>query len=95
MTLNFGAVEGLPETEQKQLNNLARIYNYHRLKNARKQRYYNGHISLAEMNLGIALPRNMSKLDIGCSWGQKRLTCWHHDLCLMDLLPRTEQKRTR
>ena len=71
MTLSFGAVEGLPEIEQKQLNNLVRIYSYYRLKNARKQRYYNGHISLAEMNLGIALPRNMSKLDIGCSWGAK------------------------
>ena len=71
MTLSFGAVEGLPETEQKQLNNLVRIYSYHRLKNACKQRYYNGHISLAEVNLGIALPRNMSKLDVGCSWGAK------------------------
>ena len=71
MTLNFGAVEGLPEAEQKQLNNLTGIYNYHQLKNVCKQRYYNGHISLAEVNLGIALPRNMSKLDIGCSWGGK------------------------
>ena len=71
MTLSFGAVEGLPETEQKQLNNLVRIYSYHRLKNACKQRYYNGHISLAEVNLGIALSRNMSKLDVGCSWGAK------------------------
>ena len=39
-TLNFGMVEGLPEEEQRKLNNLVRIYNYHLVKNIRKQRYY-------------------------------------------------------
>lgn len=53
------------------LNNLVKIYNYHLTANIRKRRYYNGHISLQEVNLGIALPRNMTKLDIGCSWGAK------------------------
>lgn len=71
VTLNFGMVEGLPEEEQRKLNNLVRIYNYHLVKNIRKKRYYNGRISLAEVNLGLALPRNLSKLDIGCSWGAK------------------------
>lgn len=70
-TLNFGRVEGLPEEEQGMLNNLVKIYNYHLSANARKRRYYNGRISLQEVNLGIALPHSMSKLDIGCSWGAK------------------------
>lgn len=71
ITLNLGHVEGLPEDEQGKLNNLVRIYNYHAQKNALKRRYYNGKIYLSEVNLGIALPSNMSKLDIGCSWGGK------------------------
>lgn len=71
LTLNIGMVEGLPDSEQAQLNKLVKIYNYHMSRNIRKRRYYNGKISLSEVNLGIALPRNMAKLDIGCSWGAK------------------------
>jgi hypothetical protein len=71
ITLNFGQVAGLPEEEQNQLNKLVKIYNYHQAGNQRKRRYYDGRIRLSEVNLGIALPRNMSKLDIGCSWGEK------------------------
>ncbi len=70
-TLNFGLVENLPEEEQRVLNNLVKIYNYHLRANARKRRYYDGHIPLSEVNLGIALPANMTKLNIGCSWGAK------------------------
>ena len=71
ITLNFGQVAGLPEEEQGQLNRLVKIYNYHQAGNQTKRRYYDGRIRLGEVNLGIALPRNMSKLDIGCSWGEK------------------------
>lgn len=71
VSLNFGYVEGLPDEEQRKLGNLVKIYNYHQTANIRKRRYYNGHISLSEVNLGIALPANMRKLDIGCSWGAK------------------------
>lgn len=69
--LSFGMVEGLPEEEQRKLNNLVKIYNYHRSANVLKRKYYNGYISLKDVNLGIALPRNLSSLDIGCSWGAK------------------------
>lgn len=71
ITLNIGYVTGLPEDEQKKLNNLVGIYNYHAAANDTKKKYYNGHISLQEVNLGIALPVSFSKLDIGCSWGAK------------------------
>lgn len=71
VNLNFGRVDGLPDEEQGKLNSLVKIYRYHQADNIRKRRYYNGHISLQEVNLGIALPRNMSKLNIGCSWGAK------------------------
>ena len=71
ITLNLGHVEGLPDEEQKKLNNLVRIYNYHAPANVKKRRYYNGHIWLSEVNLGIALPVSLKKLSIGCSWGAK------------------------
>lgn len=71
ITLNLGYVENLPSDEQEKLNHLVDIYNYHASKNDEKKKYYNGHITLAEVNLGIALPANFSKLNVGCSWGAK------------------------
>lgn len=71
MVLNFGIVDGLPEEEQKKLNNLQYVYNYHVNKNEKKKRYYEGKITLNEVNLGIALPNAFSKLEIGCAWGSK------------------------
>lgn len=71
MVLNFGIVEGLPEEEQQKLNNLKYIYDYHKSKNRLKRRYYGGKIKLSEVNLGIALPKNFGRLEIGCSWGAK------------------------
>lgn len=71
MELNFGIVKGLPEEENRKLNELLYVYKYHRSKNRKKRRYYNGDISLGEVNLGMALPRNLSKLSIGCEWGAK------------------------
>ena len=70
-TLNFGAVPGLTEAEQAQLQDLADTYNYHQGKNQTKNQYYEGHISLADVNLGIALPKGLNGLEVGCSWGQK------------------------
>jgi len=70
-TLNFGTVPGLNEVEQAQLQDLADIYNYHQGKNQQKDLYYEGHISLADVNLGIALPKGLTGLTVGCSWGQK------------------------
>lgn len=54
-----------------QLSELVYAFNYHQAKNAEKARYYEGHIMLSEVNLGIALPDNIKKLEIGCEWGAK------------------------
>ena len=70
-TLNFGIVPGLSGAEQAQLRDLADTYNYHQGRNALKETYYEGHISLADVNLGIALPQGLRGLEVGCSWGQK------------------------
>lgn len=71
ITLNFGRVNGLPEEEAAKLEKLLKIYKYHQYANANKQRYYDGKITLKEVNLGIALPSNLGKLKVGCNWGAK------------------------
>lgn len=71
MELNFGIVVGLPPEEQQKLNELKWVYDIHRSTNRKKRRYYNGKITLAEVNLGIALPHGLSGLEIGCAWGAK------------------------
>ena len=66
-----GQVNGLPETEQEKLNKLIETFQAYQGRNAEKDRYYEGKISLSEVNLGIALPEGMRGLEIGCSWGAK------------------------
>ena len=50
-------IKGLPEYEVPRLNKLFELFNAHAFNNAEKNRYYEGKISLNEVNLGIALPR--------------------------------------
>ncbi len=69
--LNFGRVEGLTDVEQTNLFELAQVYSYHQNQNAIKDKYYEGHITLNDVNIGIALPHGLNKLTVGCSWGQK------------------------
>ena len=71
LTITLGNVVDLPEKEQKQLEELVNSYNAHAFKNDEKDRYYEGKISLGEVNLGIALPDGMRRLEVGCSWGAK------------------------
>ena len=64
-------VEGLPEREAEMLDECLKIFEAHKGNNAEKNKYYEGKISLNEVNLGIALPEGMKKLEIGCAWGAK------------------------
>lgn len=64
-------VIGLPDVERTRLHNLLEVYQSHLSKNAQKNRYYEGAISLGSVNLGIALPEGLQKLEIGCAWGAK------------------------
>lgn len=70
-TLSFGTVPDLTDEEQRQLNELAEAYNYHQSRNVTKDKYYEGHVTLQDVNLGIALPKGLNKLEVGCNWGQK------------------------
>lgn len=65
------SIEGFPESEWTRFQKLLEIYNYHSVNNEEKQKYYEGKVSLGEVNLGIALPSTLKKLEIGCAWGAK------------------------
>ena len=64
-------VIGLGAAEQIMLQELLTVYSNVTIKNEQKDRYYEGKISLGEVNLGIALPQGMRGLEIGCAWGAK------------------------
>lgn len=71
VTISAESINNFPQTEWEKFNKLIEIFNLHLSKNCDKKRYYEGKVSLSEVNLGIALPESLSKLEIGCSWGAK------------------------
>lgn len=66
-----GEIIGLTDRARAKFADLLDVYDNHAHKNEEKERYYEGKISLSEVNLGIALPDGMAGLEIGCSWGAK------------------------
>ena len=66
----IGAVGLLPE-DRVRLGKLIETMRHYAGKNRLKRRYYEGHITLGEVNLGIALPVSFRGLEIGCAWGEK------------------------
>ena len=71
ITISAEQINGFPLQDAANLNKLMNLFNNYSYKNEQKNRYYEGNIPLNEVNLGIALPDNMAKLEIGCSWGAK------------------------
>lgn len=69
--LNPARVYGLRDRERAMLVKLIDVYENADSKNRLKERYYNGKITLREVNLGIALPEGIRGLEIGCAWGAK------------------------
>ena len=59
----------MDSAEFEKFKELITIFNSHSSANAEKNRYYEGKIKLNEVNLGIALPEELIKLEIGCNWG--------------------------
>ena len=64
-------IVGFPMQEAERLSKLLTLYQAKFNKNAEKNRYYEGNIPLSQVNLGLALPKNLSQLEIGCAWGAK------------------------
>ena len=71
LSLNPYAVIGLPRPEADMLQKLLTTYNEKFPKNAKKDKYYEGKISVGSVNLGLALPKRIQGFEIGCSWGGK------------------------
>ena len=66
-----GQIKGFDLREADRLQKLLNQFNSHQSKNAQKNKYYEGKISLNSVNLGIALPEGLRGLEIGCAWGAK------------------------
>ena len=62
---------GLTDEERGQLSDLVYVYNSHLWKNREKNKFYEGNVTLQEVNLGIALPNGLRNVEIGCEWGAK------------------------
>lgn len=71
LNLGISAIKDFPDYEWERLQKLINVFNYHESKNNEKDKYYEGKISLSEVNLGIALPDALMGLEIGCAWGAK------------------------
>ena len=71
LTIDARNVIGLDEDVAIKFGKLLNVYNNHIANNQTKDKYYEGKISLNDVNLGIALPENIRKLQIGCAWGAK------------------------
>ena len=71
ISITANNIIGLDVEEIVILQKLFDVYNLHLSKNQKKDKYYEGNISLNDVNLGIALPDGLRKLEIGCSWGSK------------------------
>lgn len=64
-------IRGLPAREIDYMHHLREVSLRHVGANAEKERYYAGKIQLSEVNIGIALPKNIRGLEVGCPWGAK------------------------
>lgn len=71
LSLSASSIIGLNQEEFERVNELVNIFNFHQSNNWLKNKYYEGNITLNDVNLGIALPEGMRKLEIGCAWGAK------------------------
>lgn len=71
LKIDAGRISGLTDLERVQLRRLLEVFEQHTAKNQEKNKYYEGNISLDDVNLGVALPEGMRKLEIGCAWGAK------------------------
>lgn len=71
LRIEISQISNFPQEEWVRFKELIKTYESHGYKNDEKNRYYEGKISLNEVNLGIALPDGLRKLEIGCAWGAK------------------------
>ena len=71
LLIDPNSVSGFGDLEREQLKELLKVFHNHSVKNYQKDKYYEGKVTLGEVNLGLALPDGMRNLEIGCAWGAK------------------------
>ena len=71
LNIDVNLIRGFSAGERTAFARLINVFNAHAGANHEKEKYYEGKIPLHEVNLGIALPEELRKLEIGCSWGAK------------------------
>ena len=71
LQISISQIKNFPAEEMAKFQSLVTTYNTHSYKNDEKNKYYEGKISLNDVNLGIALPDGLRRLEIGCAWGAK------------------------
>lgn len=74
LKLNFGSItnaRGLGAEEKELLELLLAVYNKNYDRNIERTKYYEGKVSVADKNLGIAVPSTLSNLQVSCCWPQK------------------------
>jgi len=71
LDISISQIKDFPAEEMAKFQSLVATFNSHSAKNAEKNKYYEGNISLDSVNLGIALPNGLQGLKIGCAWGAK------------------------
>lgn len=69
--INPKVITDFPIEEAERFQELLNVFQYHLSKNQTKNKYYEGRVTLNDVNLGIALPDGLRKLQIGCAWGAK------------------------
>ena len=69
--MNPDRVRGLDKDDALKLRKLIDTLKHYEPKNREKDKYYEGKVTLGDVNLGIALPEGMQGLEIGCAWGAK------------------------
>ena len=69
--MNPDRVRGLDKDDALRLRKLLDTLKHYEPKNREKDKYYEGKVTLGDVNLGIALPEGMQGLEIGCAWGAK------------------------
>lgn len=69
--LDQNNISGLGIREKAMLADLIKIYSSHYAANTKKCKYYEGNVTLNDVNIGIAIPNGIGGVGIGCAWGAK------------------------
>ena len=68
---NITGATGLTEEDRDRLERLVNVWQAKLARNRLCKRYYEGRRTAAEVNLGIAIPEELSALEVSCCWGAK------------------------